>query len=79
LHQKASLADKIEIEPIGSGRQRAFKFRGALTIDRLIGGEAMVATDNTPKAPMRPCGPSIRSTARSSASGAGALRGSAST
>jgi len=48
LHQKASLADKIEIEPIGSGRQRAFKFRGALTIDRLIGGEAMVATDNTP-------------------------------
>ena len=42
------LADKIEIEPIGSGRRRAFKFRGALTIDRLIGGEEFVtATNNT--------------------------------
>jgi hypothetical protein len=41
------LADKIELEPVGSGRQRAFKFRGALTIDRLIAGEGIVTTDNT--------------------------------
>ncbi len=42
------LADKIEIEPVGSGRQRGFKFRGALTVDRLIGGDAIVGTNNTP-------------------------------
>src|SRR5438034_1005715 len=34
--------DKIEIEPIRSGRQRGFNFRGALTVDRLIGGDAIV-------------------------------------
>src|SRR2546425_10319993 len=42
------LADKIEIEPVGSGRQRGFKFRGALTVDRLIGGDAIVGINNTP-------------------------------
>jgi hypothetical protein len=41
------LADKIEIEPVGSGRRRGFKFRGALTVDRLIGGDVIVASDNT--------------------------------
>jgi hypothetical protein len=35
------LADKIELEPVGSGRQRGYRFRGALTIERLIGGEAL--------------------------------------
>jgi hypothetical protein len=27
--------------PVGSGRQRGYRFRGALTIERLIGGEAI--------------------------------------
>src|SRR5262249_28995781 len=35
------LADKIELEPVGSGRQRGYRFRGALALDRLIGGEAL--------------------------------------
>ena len=39
---------KIDIEPVGSGRQRGFKFRGALTVDRLIGGDAIVGANNTP-------------------------------
>jgi len=34
------LADKIELEAVGAGRQRGYRFRGALAIDRLIGGEA---------------------------------------
>ena len=34
------LADKIELEPVGEGRERGYKFRGALTIERLIGGDA---------------------------------------
>jgi|SRR5438094_5115121 len=42
------LADKIDIEPVGSGRQRGFKFRGALTVDRLISGDTIVGTNNTP-------------------------------
>jgi site-specific DNA recombinase len=33
------LADKIELEPVGSGRERAYKFRGSLTIEKLISGE----------------------------------------
>jgi hypothetical protein len=41
------LTDKIEIEPVGSGRQRGLKFRGALTVDRLIGGDANVGSNNT--------------------------------
>src|SRR5207245_9317970 len=41
------LADKIEIEPVGSGRRRGFKFRGAVTVDRLIGGDVIVRGDNT--------------------------------
>ena len=27
------LADKIELEPLGSGRQRSYKFRGALSLE----------------------------------------------
>jgi hypothetical protein len=34
------LADKIELEPVGEGRGRGYRFRGALTIEKLIGGEA---------------------------------------
>jgi hypothetical protein len=34
------LADKIEMQPVGAGRQRGYRFRGTLTIERLIGGEA---------------------------------------
>jgi len=41
------LADKIELEPIGSGRERDYKFRGALTVERLIGGTALLG-NNTP-------------------------------
>jgi hypothetical protein len=36
-----TLADKIELEPVGSGRQRGYKFRGALSLERLIAGDAM--------------------------------------
>jgi hypothetical protein len=36
------LEDKIELEPVGKGRERGYKFRGALTVDRLIGGDAFV-------------------------------------
>src|SRR5207237_1082832 len=32
------LADKIELEPVGSGRQRGYRFKGELTVDRLIEG-----------------------------------------
>jgi hypothetical protein len=35
------LSDKIELTPVGAGRRRGYQFRGALTIDRLIGGEAL--------------------------------------
>ena len=35
------LADKIELEAVGSGRKRGYRFRGALAIERLIGGEAL--------------------------------------
>jgi hypothetical protein len=42
------LADKIEIEPVGARRQRGFKFRRAVTVDRLIDGDMIVATNNTP-------------------------------
>ena len=34
------LADKITLEAVGAGRQRGYRFRGALAIERLIGGEA---------------------------------------
>jgi hypothetical protein len=33
------LAGKIELERVGSGRERGYKFRGVLTIEKLIGGE----------------------------------------
>lgn len=33
------LADKIELEPVGSGRSRGYRFRGALTVEKLIGGD----------------------------------------
>ena len=39
------LADKIEIEPVGSGRQRGYKFRGNLSL-KLIAGEAMNNTSD---------------------------------
>ncbi len=34
------LESKIELQPVGSGRQRGYQFRGALTVYRLINGEA---------------------------------------
>ena len=34
------LADKIELEPVGAGRQRGYRFRGALSLEKLIEGEA---------------------------------------
>jgi DNA-binding winged helix-turn-helix (wHTH) protein len=34
------LTDKIELTPVRAGRKRGYQFRGAVTIDRLIGGEA---------------------------------------
>ena len=43
------LADKIELEPVGQGRERGYKFRGALTVDRLIAGDTLAKpeTNNT--------------------------------
>ena len=32
---KKLLAGKIELEPVGSGRQRGYKFRAVLTIEQL--------------------------------------------
>ena len=40
------LADKIDLEPVGSGRQRGYKFRGALSLEKLIEGEAMNNTSD---------------------------------
>jgi hypothetical protein len=40
------LADKIELEPVGSGRQRGYKFRGNLSLEKLIAGEAMNHTSD---------------------------------
>jgi len=40
------LADKIELEPVGAGRQRGYKFRGALSLEKLIAGEAMNNTSD---------------------------------
>jgi len=37
------LADEIELEPVRSGRDRAYKFRGMLTIQKLIAGEAVLS------------------------------------
>ena len=43
------LADKIEFEPVGSGRRRSYKFRGALTLAKLVSGEAFaLLAENTP-------------------------------
>jgi hypothetical protein len=36
------LAGKIELEPVGQGRERGYRLRGALTIEKLIGGEALL-------------------------------------
>jgi hypothetical protein len=41
------LAGKIELEPVGSGLDRGYKFRGALTVDTLIGGAAFLG-ENKP-------------------------------
>jgi len=35
------LTGKIELEPVGRGRERGYRFRGALCIERLISGEAL--------------------------------------
>jgi hypothetical protein len=35
------LTGKIELEPVGRGRERGYRFRGALCIERLFGGEAL--------------------------------------
>jgi site-specific DNA recombinase len=35
------LVNKIELEPVGRGRERGYRFRGNLCIERLIGGEAL--------------------------------------
>src|SRR5262249_52660412 len=35
------LTDKIDLEPIGSGRDRGYRFRGSLAIDQLISGDAI--------------------------------------
>jgi hypothetical protein len=43
---KDILADRIELEPVGSGRQRRYKFRGALSLEKLIAGEAMNNTSD---------------------------------
>jgi hypothetical protein len=40
------LADKIELERVGSGRQRGYTFRGALSLEKLIEGEAMTNTSD---------------------------------
>jgi hypothetical protein len=47
------LTEKIDLEPVGSGRARGYKFRGSLAIDRLITGEA-VGTHLTVVAPTGP-------------------------
>jgi hypothetical protein len=41
------LVGPIELEPVGSGRLRGYKFRGALTIERLISGQAGALKENT--------------------------------
>ena len=41
------LVGPIQLEPVGRGRQRGYKFRGALTIERLIGGQAGAFMENT--------------------------------
>jgi hypothetical protein len=43
---RALLHNKIELEPQGRGRERGYRFRGALTIGRLIAGTAGL-TSNT--------------------------------
>jgi hypothetical protein len=40
------LADKIALEPVGAGRQRGYNFRGTLSLERLIEGEAMSNTSD---------------------------------
>jgi hypothetical protein len=35
------LTEKIDLEPVGSGRARGYKFRGSLAVDRLISGDAI--------------------------------------
>ena len=35
------LIGKIQLEPVGRGRQRGYRFRGALCVERLIDGEAL--------------------------------------
>ena len=42
---RALLHDKIELAPVGRGKQRGYRFSGALTIGRALDGAAI--TDNT--------------------------------
>jgi len=41
------LADKIELEPVGQGRGRGYKFQGILTIEKLLEGDAMHDTSDS--------------------------------
>jgi hypothetical protein len=38
------LAGKIAMEPVSDGRTRGFRFRGALTVERLLTGEVLEGT-----------------------------------
>jgi hypothetical protein len=51
------LAGKIELQPVGSAgkKDRGYRFQGALTIDRLISGEALNKV--TPLGLVAPRGP----------------------
>src|SRR5262249_2269306 len=40
---RALLAGRIELEPFGRGRHRGYRFRGELTIDRIISGTASLS------------------------------------
>jgi hypothetical protein len=42
----ALLADKIDLEPVGRGKERGYKFRGSLTIGRLLDGLVENTSEN---------------------------------
>src|SRR5215472_3885437 len=43
---RALLNGKIELEPLGRGRRRGYRFSGTLTIGRLIAGTARITRTN---------------------------------
>ena len=47
---ESSSLTRVDLEPVGSGRDRGYKFRGSLAIDRLISGD-MIGTHLTVVAP----------------------------